>query len=147
MTQKEIEKKIQTKFDEWLNKPFATEIMPDWFYKEFQALFMITNQAMVKFRAETVVAIWRCLDAKEYEKISVIGIEFMATLWLSVPPINIDKDFRKFMVKRLALETVITKVFSLKEDKMTALQKEAMMLNKISGGKPYAESGIITMGN
>lgn len=132
MTENEIQQNIKMQIEKELNDylaaPFEDIIYPKWFTESFIKVFMEINQAQVPYRYETIVSISNKIRTRQVESLSMFEAGLMSTLWMSVPPLVIEKDIDKFLIKRGWLESVMIKYEHLKMIKTEALQRKATTL-------------------
>lgn len=130
MNQDQIQNQIQKIYNLFLNEPLHSANLPEWFYKKFTDIFMYMNQAQVPYRHETIRAIIGKISNNQVDQLSIFEVELMAMIWMSTAPINIEKDILKFLTKRSFCESLVAKIYQIKETKKSALQREAHVKNK-----------------
>lgn len=131
MTQQEIQDRLNKKMSDFMNEACPMQLV-DWFWQKFEGAFMVMNQAQVPFRMYTVQSVLNKIGSKSIDTITRHEAGFMAEVWLSVQPITVDKDIRRFLVKRASIEQLKATLDTDLIKKKESVEREQLTLLKTS---------------
>lgn len=127
MTEQEIMERINRRKADFFNEP-APIALDKWFCEKFESVYMAMSQILVPHRMYTVQSIIKKVDSGQPETITRHEAGFMAKVWLTMPPLNIEKNIDKFFIKRLFLEQISAKLDNDEAAKMVSIDREEHVL-------------------